>query len=347
MKLKQPARRATVHDVAREAGVSLATVDRVINRRPGVRPATAEKVEQAITALDFHRDLSASLLARARDLRVQFVLPDGRNEFMDNLAEAVSRRARLGATERLHLDTTRVRAMDAGALADHLDRLDRTNCDCAVVVAVDDERVRQSVDGLGRRGVAVVTLVSDLPNSARRIFVGIDNLAAGRTAGSLMGRFVGTGKVALVAGSFGLHDHLDRLEGFRSVAASEFPGLELIGPVEAHDDRGETETSVQRLLAEHPDLRGIYNLGAGNDGLVAALEAAGRDNRPRVIAHELSQATQAGLLGGLVDVVLDQNPDGEIDAAVAAARALVSGAALEADTVPIEIGLYLRDNLRR
>ncbi|HUG62262.1 MAG TPA: LacI family DNA-binding transcriptional regulator, partial [Methylomirabilota bacterium] len=40
-------RRATVHDVAREAGVSLATVDRVLNGRPGVRPTTAEKVADA------------------------------------------------------------------------------------------------------------------------------------------------------------------------------------------------------------------------------------------------------------------------------------------------------------
>src|SRR6187549_1742154 len=95
------ARRATVHDVAREAGVSLATVDRVLNGRPGVRPLTAEKVEKAIAALDFRRDLSASLLARARDLRVQFLIPDGGNDFMASLAEAITRRGRAALTERM------------------------------------------------------------------------------------------------------------------------------------------------------------------------------------------------------------------------------------------------------
>ena len=50
-------KRATVHDVARTAGVSLATVDRVLNARPGVRPETAEKVENAIKALDFRRTM--------------------------------------------------------------------------------------------------------------------------------------------------------------------------------------------------------------------------------------------------------------------------------------------------
>ena len=85
-----------MHDVARQAGVSLATVDRVLNGRPGVRPETAEKVEEAIRALDFRRDLSASLLARARDLRVIFLIPDGSNEFMASLR----RRHRAAAAQR-------------------------------------------------------------------------------------------------------------------------------------------------------------------------------------------------------------------------------------------------------
>ncbi|RYH02920.1 MAG: LacI family transcriptional regulator, partial [Alphaproteobacteria bacterium] len=87
-------RRATVHDVAREAGVSLATVDRVLNGRPGVRTETAEKVAEAIRALDFRRDVSASLLARARDLSVTFLIPDGSNAFMASLNAAIARHAR-------------------------------------------------------------------------------------------------------------------------------------------------------------------------------------------------------------------------------------------------------------
>lgn len=346
MNEKEPARRATVHDVARQAGVSLATVDRVLNGRPGVRPATAEKVETAIAALDFRRDLSASLLARARDLRVQFILPDGRNEFMANLADAVTRRARTGRTERVLLEVVRVKAMDAAALANRLGQLERKSCDCAVIVATDDEAVRKAVDAVARKGIVVMTLVSDLPNSARKLFIGIDNVAAGRTAASLMGRFCGAGKVALIAGSLGLRDHQDRLEGFRQVAAREFPELQLLGPFEAHDDRGETESFATGLLRQHPDLRGIYNLGAGNAGLIAALEGAGRAGEVHVIAHELSEPTRAGLKSGTIDVVLDQNPDGEIRAAVAGARALAWGQGGDVHAEPIEIGIFLRDNLR-
>ena len=340
-------RRATVHDVARAAGVSLATVDRVLNGRPGVRAATAEKVEAAIAEIGFQRDLGASLLARARDLKLTFIIPDGSNEFMASLAEAVERRAGPALTDRMHIETRRIRALDAHALARSLDALDPRHCDCAIVVAGEEPSVQAAVDGATRRGIVVMTLVSDLPGTQRRHFIGIDNAAAGRTAASLMGRFLPQGgKVAVIAGSLHLRDHADRLAGFRAVLGAEFPGIDLIGPIEGHDERSETQAIVADLLQRHGDLAGLYNLGAGNAGLVAALEASSRSGAIRVIAHELTEPTRRGLHSGAIDVVLDQNPDGEIREAIVAARSLALGGSGKAATDPIEIGIFLRDNLR-
>ncbi|KKC31539.1 hypothetical protein WH91_19115 [Devosia psychrophila] len=340
-------RRATVHDVARAAGVSLATVDRVLNGRPGVRAATVEKVEAAIAEIGFQRDLGASLLARSRDLRLTFVIPDGSNEFMASLADAVTRRAGPALSDRVHIETLRIRALDADALAQSLDNLDPRHCDCAIIVASEEPSVQAAVDAASKRGVVVMTLVSDLPGTQRRHFIGIDNVAAGRTAASLMGRFLPQGgKVAVIAGSLHLRDHSDRLAGFKAGLAAEFPSLELIGPVEGHDERSETQAIIGGLLAQHPDLAGLYNLGAGNGGLVSALESSSRSGAIRVIAHELTEPTRRGLKSGAIDIVLDQNPDGEIREAIAAARMLALGGNSATTTDPIEIGIFLRDNLR-
>ncbi|HQZ13610.1 MAG TPA: LacI family DNA-binding transcriptional regulator [Devosia sp.] len=341
------ARRATVHDVAREAGVSLATVDRVLNGRPGVRPVTAEKVADAIRSLDFRRDLSASLLARARDLRVAFLIPDGRNEFMVNLESAIARFTRPAKTERMTIETHHIKALDARALAAALDALQSRSCDCAVIVATDHELVRKAVDSASRRGIAVITLVSDLPGSARKHFIGIDNAAAGRTAASLLGRFCPPGKIGLIAGSLELRDHRERLDAFTGLMREEFPDHVLVGPLEGLDDNAATEKQAAAMLKKHPDLLGLYNFGAGNGGLLRALEKSGRARHIRVIAHELSAPTRKGLASGEIDVVLDQNPDGEIRAALAAARALALGQRADFQSEPIEIGIFLRDNLRQ
>lgn len=339
-------RRATVHDVAREAGVSLATVDRVLNGRPGVRAETAEKVAEAIRILDFRRDLSASMLARAREIRVLFLLPDGTNAFMLHLASVIERQRRGMKGERIAIATRRVKAFDSVSLAREISGLDPKTCDCAIVVATDDDRVRAAIEQANRRGIVVLTLVSDVERSARREFVGIDNVAAGRTAASLIGRFCPSGRIGIVAGSLGLVDHQQRLEGFTEVIREEFGHLEIVGPVEGFDNDARTEAAVAELLKQHGPIAALYNLGAGNAGLVAALDGTGRAGKVRVIAHELTDASRDALERGIIDVVLDQNPDGEVALALAVARSLVLGSDT-GNLLPIEIRLFVRDNLPR
>lgn len=342
-----PPPRPTVHDVARKAGVSLATVDRVLNGRPGVRPQTIEKVEAAVAALDFRRDISASMLARGQALKVLFILPDGTNAFMNALAEAVARQGRQAAGERMQVSLIHVHAMDANALAAALDALSPQACDCAVIVATDDPACSAAVARADARGIAVITLVSDLPGSRRRHFIGIDNVAAGRTAASLMGRFCpGGGPVGLIAGSLHLRDHQDRLAGFRAVAAAEFPHLAVLDPLEGYDRSETTRAQAGRLIDAHTDLAGIYSIGAGNRGLVQALEETGRAGAIRVIAHELTAATRDALKSGTIDVVLDQNPEGEIRAALTVARRLALELAGTTPPEPMDIGVFVRDNLR-
>src|SRR5690606_17038381 len=159
----------------------------------GVRKTTIEKVEAAIAGIGFRRDLTASMLARAREIGLRVIVPEGTNQFFGRLAEAVDRVGAQMRAERLRLDLVRVRAMDTRALVAALDAVDADHADCAVIVAIDKPEVHAAVSRAAGRGLKIVTLVSDLPGSARHAFVGIDNRAAGRTAASLMGRFLPQG----------------------------------------------------------------------------------------------------------------------------------------------------------
>ena len=85
--------KATLQDVARTAGVSLATVDRVVNRRDGVRGKTVARVEAALAKLGYRPDAAAARLARNQTFRFAFILPTGANSFMTNLDEQVRRTA--------------------------------------------------------------------------------------------------------------------------------------------------------------------------------------------------------------------------------------------------------------
>jgi DNA-binding LacI/PurR family transcriptional regulator len=91
------ARRPTMRDVARVAGVSLMTVSRVVNREPGVQPETAAKVERAIRQLGYHRNDAARQLRRYSEptQTIGLLVDDIANPFFATLARAVEDAARL------------------------------------------------------------------------------------------------------------------------------------------------------------------------------------------------------------------------------------------------------------
>jgi len=339
--------RPTVHDIAAEAGVSLATVDRVLNNRPGVRGVTRDKVERAIATLGYVRDVAAANLAKSRSYPLVFILPEGDNTFMRGLAAEVEAAKARSAVERTAITVLSVPAFDAAALAAALEKARALGPAGVAVVAIDAPEVVAAVDRLREDGIAVVTLVSDLPGSSRDHFAGVDNIAAGRTAGSLMGRFLGgrEGPVAIVAGSMLVRDHRDRLEGFSAAMAESAPGRRLLPVVEGHDDPTEVEQLVSKLVADHADLAGIYSLGAGNRGLITALEKAGRQRDVCAIAHELTPHSRRALSCGTLDALLNQDAGHEVRSAVRVLKARADGLAVIGAQERIRIEIFLKDNL--
>lgn len=338
--------RVTIEDVALAAGLSVATVDRVLNGRAAVRPQTAQKVEKAIRQLNYQPDRLAARLAKGQEYRFCFVLPEGNNDFMIGLGEEVRAMASHLVSERVQIDLRLTDVFDAAALAATLDSIGDIY-DGVAVVALDHPRVREAINGLVERGVSVVTLVSDVPSSKRVHYAGIDNSSAGRTAATLMGRFLGgkTGKVGLIAGSLSLRDHIERRFGFEQVLAQEFPQLAILPVLESRDDWQRVEKVTAEMLSAHPDLIGIYNVGAGARGIVAALENTGRQKQVTYIAHELTDHTRRALVDGTIDAIINQNAGHEVRSAVRVLMAKADRTPLIEAMEHIRIDIFVRDNL--
>jgi LacI family transcriptional regulator len=338
--------RPSLVDVAHEAGVSPATVDRVLHGRVGVRSGTAERVNAAVQRLGYRPDPSAVRLARSRVARLCFVLPAGTNTFVGMLAEQVRALEPWLAEQRARAEVQLVDVFAPATLARHLASLGG-RFDAVVVAALDHPQVRAAIDDLVAAGVAVVTLVSDVPGSRRLRFVGIDNVAAGRTAGTLLGRFAGgrSGSVGVVLGSPALRDHAERLFGFRGVLGDEFPGLKVLEPLEGQDRSERTGPLVAGLLRRERGLVGLYSIGAGNRGIQAALEAAGRAHDLVWICHELTPHARRALIDGTADAVINQDAGHEVRSACRIAVAAIHAERVLADQERIRIDVFVRDNL--
>ena len=337
----------TVHDIASRAGVSLATVDRVLNRRPGVSARTREKVDLAVSELGFVRDVAAANLAKGRTYPLTFLIPSNDNSFMRGLRLALDEARERAGVERIAIRLVDVPAFDAAALATALRDAAAEQPAGIAFVAVDAPDVAAAAAEVVSAGIPLVTLVSDLSGAERDHYAGIDNTAAGRTAASLLGRFAGgrRGKVAVLAGSMLVRDHRERCEAFASVITSDFAGLELLPVSEGRDDPDVVERLVSALFASHTDIVALYSLGAGNRGLVRALERVPPQDRPVVIAHELTETTRGALQSGLVDAVLNQDAGHEVRSAIRVLKAKADGLSVVAAQERIRIDIFLKDNL--
>ncbi|MFZ1430399.1 MAG: substrate-binding domain-containing protein, partial [Geminicoccaceae bacterium] len=277
-------------------------------------------------------------------VRLDFILQSGPNTFMDLLAGHLER---VGAARGAEIDVRlhRIDGFSPEALATILHDLPPATRGVGLI-GLDHPVVREAIRSVVVRGIAVLTLVSDIANVPSTGYVGIDNRAAGRLAGHLLGRFVpgSTGEVALFAGSLSYRGHEEREMGFRHILADEFPGLRAVELREVRDDLERSYREARKLLAAHPGLRGIYNIGAGNRGIARALEEAGRAQEVVFIGHELTEHTRRFLLSGTMDAVIDQNP--RVEAREAVDR-LLRAARREPliDAVPIRIHAIFRENM--
>ncbi|MGF1551346.1 MAG: LacI family DNA-binding transcriptional regulator [Paracoccaceae bacterium] len=338
--------RPTVHDIAREAGVSLATVDRVLNARPGVRANTIEKVRAAVERLGYVRDTFAANLARQRQYRFAFVLPEGPGQFVGTLKAALGEVARSQVAERTRIEIAMAPSHDPHAIVRRLHVFRGGGIDGIALMAPETPQVRDAVARLRAEGLAVVAFVSDLPNSTRDHFVGINNLAAGRTAGLLMGRFAtAPGEVMVVTNSMRSRDSLERRLGFDAVIGAEFGHLTVLPSIESHDDPERMLRVVEAVARERTRLVGVYSMGAGNEAMIEALRRSGRLDALQVIAHELTPVARHALENREIAAVITQNVGHLVRSAVRVLRSLSDGVPIFEAQERIRIEVVLRENL--
>jgi LacI family transcriptional regulator len=333
--------------VAREAGVSVATVDRVIHGRPGVKAHTADHILAVIERMENGApDFTPAAEARARKLYFDIILPIGTNAFFNNLEEEIREYANRPANGGLSIRIHRIKGFDPDALADNIALISQQT-DGIAIIAIESPQVRDAVNRTVQKNIPVVTLVSDLSSSRRSGYIGLDNRAAGRTAGYLMGRFLAgsKGTVLMLAGSPQLRDHEEREMGFRRVLGERFANLKIVSYLEDKDDDETAHQQVKKVIHDYPDLVGIYDIGAGTQGIAQAIAEAGRSEDIVFIGHELTRYSREFLIGGVMDAVIDQVPRKEARMLIDMLERFARGENGGYDSEVAPISVYFRENL--
>ncbi|WP_454851914.1 LacI family DNA-binding transcriptional regulator [Rhizobium binxianense] len=325
-----------VKDIAFQAGLSTATVDRVLNGRSGVRRQTEMRVKAAIAELEKQQAGSA---ASGRRLAIDVVM-----ETPARFSDAV--RAAFEAEVATFLPTAfRCRfhlaeVMKPAELVQLLDRIRLRGTHGIVLKAPDVPEVVAAVARADAAGIPVVTLVTDLPNSARIAYAGADNRAAGETAAFLAGEFLGPegGKVLVTLSSGRFRGEEEREIGFRRVIRAQYPQVGITEISEGHGTDAATGTLAADAIAADPAINAVYSIGGGNRAVLAAFEAAGRAVR-LFIAHDLDADNRLLLAQRKIGFVLHHDLGTDARSAFRAilGRAAPAARAISASLSAVEI----------
>jgi len=300
----------TIAEIARNAGVGTATVDRVLNGRTGVNSDTERKVLQAIDKL------GTPIATRGRprskeNWKFAYVLPDLQSPYLNQLERHIAQTA--GDFRHQHITeiTYRLDAEDPAEFGLALGRV--TGCDAMVLVAPDAPAVKLAINDHVRAGMHVVTLFSDVAGSMRQAHIGADARAEGRTAGLLLGRMARPGQrsvLLLLSTATRMSNEIERRIGFAQVVEDRFAALEVVRLTDVPaDDEAACEYLIRQLGGEVDAGRisGVYTVGGATTGIARALAQLGLTTQAPLIAHDLTTIHQAMLVDGSLAFVLHQD----------------------------------------
>lgn len=283
----------SVSDIAACAGVGTATVDRVLNGRAHVSDATAARVMQAL----------AQLQAPSRPVQRRIaILCESGESFNRALVEAVDVVARRRQDLAFRVETLLSADVRPLPLAQRIERM-AGEADAMILVLREDPVIQRAARAVKRRGMPVVCLATDLPETCRHAFVGSDEDSAGAAAAGLLAdlRPGGGGILMLTCGDY--HAARDRESGFRRVLA-DHPALRIARRVDVDNRPEESYAAVRDEIARSGPPVGIYSIAGGNRGIGAALQEADLAGRVAFVGHELNRHSRDLLLSGAMTYLI-------------------------------------------
>ena len=342
------AKKATINQVAERAGVSRGTVDRVLNRRPHVKPEIEEKVLRAMHELNYvpprpEQAAALGLSTTVVDLpscRLGVLLSNEgghlRRELLRGIASAESLLRDYGVEILVQKCET--------DLPD--ESVERLNClveegvNGIAMCAKDHISITKRVNELSKQGIAVVTMNTDLTGCDRLCFIGQDLIRGGRVAGELLAKYVTPDDNLLIAiGNPEFNAHRLRLQGFcERIYERGFNGG-CIQMIETYNDYTLTYQKVREAIERVPDIRGIYMANHSVTGCVEAVRDMGMSGKVHIVSHDLTDSTRRLLKSGEIDFTIAQNINQQSYQALMTLREYVQRHILphEEQHAPIEI----------
>lgn len=300
---------ATIKQIAALAGVSRGTVDRVLNNRGSVNPATAEKIKEIAKALDYKPNRAGLVLAaQKKKLKLGVIMFSLENPFFIDVLVGVNEKSEELAGYNCTVVIKQI-PLDVEAQLQAIDELLAQEVSGIAMAPCNDERIRTKINLLYEQGIPVVTFNTDIENSKRIAYVGSNYAKSGATAAGLLQLMThGQVHVGIVTGSSNILCHTERIAGFINTLKPYEDQIHITDIIETHDDEIESYEKTTRLLHEHPQINALFFAAGGVYGGCRSISALHLKDKIRIIAFDKVPTTKDLVRDGTISAIICQQP---------------------------------------
>lgn len=302
----------TIKDVAKLAGVSIGTVDRVLHNRGKVSERNLRAVQQAITSLNYHpSQVARALSIQKKGLKIGASFPFVEHDFWTDACSGIEEAGNHLLKFGIEVIIDKYYSYDINEQKKSIERLLSYNVNGIAMTPSSDSA--SMLNNLLGNDYPYCTVIDDCPNSHRLFHVGPNDYALGALMGKLALLYRPDAKIAIIAPNISLVGTSQRISGFKD-KLSELNQSERLITIEKVNGSREKHSydniydQTLKTIAEYPEVNVIYVTNGLTQWAAAAVAASGRQSSIDVFGHEFTNLTREFIEEGKITAALYQKP---------------------------------------
>jgi LacI family transcriptional regulator len=302
-------RKLGIIEIAKLANVTIGTVDRALHGRKGIRESTRRHILEIARRVGYRPNMAARALSVRRvPIRIAICIPREIHNYFDQLYQglnAEAQRAELLGIEAIWRRTERLGEVELEKVAELID----AEPSALILTLGSAAGLTPVIDEAERRGIRVICVDTDLPESRRSTAVCVDAEASGRVAAELLGHMVPAGgHIAVITGMRHIEDHRRKTESFCDAYPNFCQGGVVADVIEAHEDDEEAFQKCFTLFEQHKSLAGVYVNTANCLPVCRAIWARGLAGRLKLVTTDLFAEMRPYFEKGTISASISSRP---------------------------------------
>lgn len=299
----------TIRSIAKAAGVSRGTVDRVLNDRPGVSPEVRENVKRIAEEMGYKPNLAGKALAFQKNpLKIGFIILSKDDplflEVYEGVKEATHELKGFGIT----VECCLMDRVDVQEQLACIRKLHSKNISALAISPLDEEIIKKELNKLSDENIKIVTYNTDITGIERLCYVGQEARKSGRVAGDLVGKLLPDGgNVLVLNGPEKIKALQERVAGFKEILENEYPLVKIIDIIQNVNDNNSSYNLTVEFLKTRNDLNAVYITGRGIGGVGKAIKEQGRRDLKFVCFDKIPETIEL-IKDKIVNFTITQEP---------------------------------------